>query len=75
MLVIGGLTSPAPSPNRKYAVSRYAAGVPGVILVSIRAATIIATAAASSDGRAPRRPTSRPESGAEISVMIAIGSR
>src|SRR5690348_18142999 len=53
--------------------SRYSVGVWGVRRVSISAPVITAAPARTSDGRAPRAPTSRPESGAATKIMAAIG--
>src|SRR5947209_19318928 len=64
VFVIGGLTMPKPRPKARYATSSQPVAVVGVRLVSIRPATVGPAPPTTSDGRAPTRPTSRPDSGA-----------
>ena len=75
VFVMGAFTTPKPNPKIAYAVNSHASEVSASSRVSISVAMVMAMPAAMSDGRGPRLPTSRPEIGAKISVIPAIGQR
>lgn len=64
---------PNPMPYTAKITSSAHTGVVAVRNVSITDAAVINTPDTSSDGRAPKRPTSRPESGEKNRAPIAIG--
>ena len=72
-LVIGALTIPKPMPYTVKITSSAHTGVVGVRNVSITEAAVIRMPEASSDGRLPYRPTSRPDSGEKNRAPMAIG--
>ena len=72
-LVMGAFTIAKPMPNTAKTISSCHTGVVADKNVSITDAAMISTPAIISDGRAPNRPTRRPESGEKISAPIAIG--
>ena len=72
-LVIGALTMPNPIPYTVKIASSAHTGVVGVRNASIAEAPAINSPDTSNDGRAPNRPTIRPDSGEKNSAPIAIG--
>ena len=72
-LVIGALTIAKPIPKTANTISIHHTGVDAVRKVSIVAAATIIVPAITNDGRAPYRPTRRPDSGEKIRAPIAIG--
>ena len=72
-LVMGALTIEKPMPKTAKMISSAHTGVDAVRTVSITDAAVISTPAASSDGRLPNRPTSRPDSGENTSAPMATG--
>lgn len=74
MFVIGAFTSPKPNPKIAYAVNSHASEVSAWSRVNMSVATVMAMPAATSGPRGPRLATSRPEIGAQIIVIPAMGS-
>jgi hypothetical protein len=72
-VVTGALTNAKPLPNTAKTVNNCHTGVVAFSRVSINAAAVIKVPATNSDGRLPKRPTSRPESGEKISAPTATG--
>lgn len=72
-LVIGALTIEKPMPNTVKTTSSSHTGVVALSKLSIADAAVMKTPAISSDGRAPNRPTNRPDSGEKSSAPIAMG--
>ena len=72
-LVMGAFTIEKPMPNTAKTISSCHTGVVADRKVSITEAVVISTPATKSDGRAPNRPTSRPDSGEKTRAPIAIG--
>jgi hypothetical protein len=71
--VIGALTIENPMPNTAKITSSCHTAVVTVNRVSSNVAAVISMPATSREGRAPNRPTSRPDSGEKISAPMAIG--
>ena len=72
-LVTGALTIENPMPITAEIVSNIHTGVVAVSRVSITVAAVIRVPETRSDGRLPKRPTSRPDRGEKISAPTATG--
>ena len=64
---------PIPAPSMVKAMIRYHAGVPVLMNTSMTLATEIAAPPMTRDGRVPRRPTSRPDTGELRASTAAMG--
>src|ERR1035441_7976381 len=71
---MGTFTVPKPIPNITYATNSRVKDVVGDSVMSMKLPKPIATPATMSDGLAPKRPTTRPESDEKSAIAPAIGN-